>query len=136
MLRLKWKDIDFVNKRIRFIILKKKTEEYAEYPLEDWIEDLLLEVERKDERVFPITIQRLWKKFKRDCKKAGIYKDCSPHILRHSRITHLGRAGVDLVVIQKYIARHSKLETTASIYRHVMKEEIEEIPPASVTLQL
>lgn len=135
VLRLKRTDVDFENMKITFPILKKATDERATYDLEPWIAELLQQLERKSDRVFPISHQRLCKKFRRDCIKAGILKKVTPHVLRHSRITHLGQLGIDIVVIQKYIAKHSKLETTVRIYRHITREEIKKIPSAQEILQ-
>ena len=58
----------------------------------------------------------------RDAKKeARIYKrGVSVHTLRHSYATHLLEAGVNLLVIQKYLG-HSNIETTM-VYLHLTQK--------------
>jgi integrase/recombinase XerD len=57
--------------------------------------------------------------------KAGISKNVSPHILRHSFATHLLEAGVNLRKIQ-VILGHRSLQTTA-VYTHLTKDFLSEV---------
>lgn len=60
--------------------------------------------------------------FHRACAAAGIRKKVTPHSLRHSRLTHLKEAGVDIYEL-KDIAGHSQIKTT-EIYLHLAKQHL------------
>jgi integrase/recombinase XerD len=81
----------------------------------------------------PITRQGFFKIIKQECARAGINKDVSPHVLRHSFATHLLAHDADLRVIQELLG-HSDI-TTTQIYTHVIdtkvKKDYEEYHPHS-----
>ncbi|MEM1697573.1 MAG: site-specific integrase, partial [Thermofilaceae archaeon] len=122
VLSLTWVDVDLERGTITFRILKKRREERVTYELEPWIKDMLLryrELLGKD-RLFEISTRAVEIAFKKDCRRAGIEpngRNLRPHILRHSRVTSLREKGVPIDVISKYLARHSRFDTTVQYYR-------------------
>ena len=70
----------------------------------------------------PISRQGFFKILKKECQRAGIKKQVSPHVLRHSFATHLLANGADLRVIQELLG-HSNIVTT-EIYTHVVNDKI------------
>lgn len=69
-----------------------------------------------------ISRQGFFKILKKLCNKAGIKKEVSPHILRHSFATHLLNNGADLRIIQELLG-HENLVTT-EIYAHLQNKKI------------
>lgn len=76
----------------------------------------------KDSFLTPRSIQRLVEKY---AKIAGITKNVTPHVLRHSFATDLLYNGADLRSVQELLGHASV--TTTQIYTHITNKQLKEI---------
>ncbi len=67
---------------------------------------------------FPIVTKTILTRMNRLMRKTSIKKYATPHIFRHTHISMLAEAGVDIATIMKRVG-HEDIDTTMQIYTHV-----------------
>jgi len=124
VLSLRWKDIDF--KERRMLLETTKNNERRVVPMNDTLYGVLkaLPVHLGSELVFPeVEGRQLSLAFHRACKRAGL-KDFRFHDLRHSFASYLTMGGENLRTVQTLLG-HKDLRMTMR-YSHLSPEHLRE----------
>ncbi len=77
------------------------------------------------QRGTPFAQSTIWARIKERVTRAGIERNVTPHMLRHSFATHLMENGADLRVIQELLG-HASISTT-EVYTHVASRRLREV---------
>ena len=139
VLGLKWEDIDFKKKLIHVersvtyahnqpeVTTPKTASGKRVIPLDERLEVFLQPIRGTGFILggeTPLTNMVFRRLYKSISGKINLY-GATPHVFRHSYITTLAKADIDLKTIQR-ISGHSNITTTLNIYTHTREEEIQE----------
>jgi integrase len=143
IINLQWKDIDFSNLTITIrnkATFKTKTGKMRIIPLTNKLREILKDIAGNPENVLSINTinpenyvfkniqgykysgDYITHLFKRYCRKAGLPGKYHFHCLRHTYITNMIRAGININYV-KELAGHSEMKTTL-IYTHIGIEDL------------
>jgi integrase/recombinase XerD len=78
-----------------------------------------------NQRGRPLSRTAVWKIVKAAALSAGIEREVSPHVLRHTFATHLLEGGADLVAVQELLG-HVDISTT-QIYTHLDRKYLRDM---------
>ena len=78
-----------------------------------------------NQRGRPLSRTAVWKIVKAAARSAGIERQISPHVLRHTFATHLLEGGADLVAVQELLG-HTDISTT-QIYTHLDRKYLRDM---------
>lgn len=131
---LRWKDVDFKNKRIHVRRSSYWTEDHVRHdkdpkseagerdvPLLDSLAEKLKKMKRTDELVFgDLKEYQVDKGVRKYMKETGL--KCTPHGLRHGFASILFKQGLDVKTIQ-YVMGHAQSSTTMEIYVHLLDQD-------------
>ena len=73
----------------------------------------------------PISRMGIWKIIKKYSLMAGITREVSPHVFRHSCATHMLEGGAGILAVQEMLG-HADVSTT-QIYTHLTTKDLKEI---------
>ncbi len=127
---IKWQDVDF-DREVIHLKTAKGDKERVVFLHKKLIDALKMYgisqegsifVSQRDSLYNKRTIQQI---VKYSSMKAGLRKNVTPHMLRHSFATHLLEAGADIRYIQQLLG-HKDLRTT-QIYTHVANKDIKRL---------
>ncbi len=107
----------------RIVVISEHAAEAIENYLFQREDNLIyLFASQKGEKISRVQVFRIVKKY---AKIAGIKKNVTPHVLRHTLATTLLKRGVDIRFIQQFLG-HSSVATT-QIYTHVNDEMLKTV---------
>jgi integrase len=121
LLSIRWKDVDQTARTIR--ILKTKNGHPRTIPLTPKAVEILTSLERKDDRVFPVTpnaVRLAWERLRR---RAGL-EDLRLHDLRHEAVSRFFEYG--LTVPEVALISGHKDPRMLSRYTHLRPEKVAE----------
>ncbi len=118
LFNIKWSDVDYKHKIVH--IPGTKTDfAVRDIPLFPQLKELLKEIPPKGEYILNFSFNCIKCHFKRLKMKYKL--TYSIHSLRHTFATRCLEQGISMKVVQKWLG-HSRLDTTANIYTHVLTE--------------